>query len=277
MTPQTPATPRNNRQLSLLQYPLLCAAILLAGCVDSADTASSFCNRTEQVVQAILAQTPDAASCEEITETHLQAITTLDLSGQSITELQAGDFSGLTNLSSLNLGDNPIFSELPNLSELNLGDKQLALTLPAPSPLANFETWGAVVENSELSALEDYLRENYFQEDYAPEIIELFEDPRYRLDVIKKIFAEHQRMRGGDGITTTPLGAVFEGNSIEAQKLRAALGLLEDSFNQLEDSGDLLNLMDQADLQNIRSFTLPFPDQKNQQPALKEQEQDEAK
>ena len=141
MTPQPPATPRNNRRLSLLQYPLLCAAILLAGCVDSADsadTSSSFCTRTEQVVQAILAQIPGVASCEQVTDSHLATITTLDLRGQSITELQAGDFSGLINLSSLDLRDNPAVDSMRFFS---IVFEQIAQDLQGSGGEINLKDW----------------------------------------------------------------------------------------------------------------------------------------
>ena len=101
------------------------------------------CDRTAQVRWAIVNRIPNVDSCREVTTTHLESITgTLDLSQASITELQADDFSGLSNLSALNLEGNQLttlpdgtFSGLSGLSGhsklnwLNLSDNQLT-TLP---------------------------------------------------------------------------------------------------------------------------------------------------
>ena len=86
-----------------------------------------------------------------VSEAHLAAITSLDVSGGSnldlggnwfslhgdITELKPGDFDGLTNLTKLRLDGNDlssfpenIFDNLTNLTALNLADNQLSL-LPA--------------------------------------------------------------------------------------------------------------------------------------------------
>ena len=91
------------------------------------DVPSLISNRTPQVRDAIVAAVPGVSSEDDVTEAHLAAITSLDLSNQSITALQAGDFEGLTALTYLNLWGNSlstlpegIFSGLTALTELNL-------------------------------------------------------------------------------------------------------------------------------------------------------------
>ena len=84
--------------------------------------------RTPQVRDAIVAAIPDASSADEITTTHLTTITSLNLRNAGITELQSGDFSGLTGLIYLNLYSNQlsslpegIFDGLTALTSLRLG------------------------------------------------------------------------------------------------------------------------------------------------------------
>ena len=81
--------------------------------------------RTPQVHDAIVAATGRNAA--DIYEIHLRKVTDLDLSGQSITSLKSGDFSGLTALTHLNLEDNEldslpagIFTSLMALETLRL-------------------------------------------------------------------------------------------------------------------------------------------------------------
>ena len=66
------------------------------------------------VQTAILAQITATNDCMMVTNPQLGQITTLDLSGQSIQTLQAGDFAGLTALTSLDLSNNN-FPALPNI------------------------------------------------------------------------------------------------------------------------------------------------------------------
>ena len=109
----------NNLFRAFLLYPLLGTTILLTGC---AFIPSPICDRTEQVRQAILEQIPGLNFCWTVTPVHLESVTILNLSGQSIAELQATDFRGLSNLSELGLYDNQlttlpegIFAGLSNL------------------------------------------------------------------------------------------------------------------------------------------------------------------
>ena len=50
------------------------------------------CDRTEQVKNAIVAAVPGVTDCADVIETHLAAITSFNLSSESITTLKPGDF-----------------------------------------------------------------------------------------------------------------------------------------------------------------------------------------
>ena len=98
---------------------------------------TAVCDRTPQVRDAIVAAVPGVTDCANVTETHLAAITNLDVSSESITALTTGDFDGLTALTDLNLDTNQIstlpagvFDELTALERLNLSANQIS-TLPA--------------------------------------------------------------------------------------------------------------------------------------------------
>ncbi len=85
-------------------------------------------DRTSQVRDAIVAAVPGVNSADEVTDTHLAAIISLNLRSASISELKTGDFSGLTGLTNLNLYGNQlsslpdgIFDGLTALTTLRLG------------------------------------------------------------------------------------------------------------------------------------------------------------
>ena len=93
-------------------------------------------SRTSQVQDAIVAAA-GVNSAPDITEAHLAAITSLQLSDASITALNAGDFDDLTALTTLDLNTNElsalpagIFDNLTALTTLKLNSNQLN-TLPA--------------------------------------------------------------------------------------------------------------------------------------------------
>ncbi len=65
------------------------------------------CSRTAEVQTALLTATGQSA-CANVTAAHLEMVTALDVSSQSITALAAGDFDGLSNLVSLSIAGNPI-------------------------------------------------------------------------------------------------------------------------------------------------------------------------
>ena len=99
----------------------------------SVSTVTPVCDRTPQVRDAIVAVVPGVSTCGEVTKAHLTSdITSLFLKGQSITNLQAGDFDGLNALRVLNLQDNQlsslpegIFDNLSALTWLGLENNQL--------------------------------------------------------------------------------------------------------------------------------------------------------
>ncbi len=90
--------------------------------------AEGICDRTEQVRDAILARLPEGLSCSDVTPEHLSSIDgQLRLIGQGIDSLDEGDFSGLTSLQILLLGNNQltslpptVFSDLESLEDLRL-------------------------------------------------------------------------------------------------------------------------------------------------------------
>ena len=85
-------------------------------------------DRTSQVRDAIVSAVPNVNAASDVTETHLAAITRLNLRNKGITALKSGDFSGLSGLTDLNLYGNQlsslsngIFEGLTALMELRLG------------------------------------------------------------------------------------------------------------------------------------------------------------
>ena len=94
--------------------------------------------RTPQVRDAIVAAVPGVNSANDVTETHLAAIKTLNLIEKSITSLKSGDFDGLTGLTWLRLNGNPLtslpkgaFSGLSSLKTLSLHGTYKLTSLPA--------------------------------------------------------------------------------------------------------------------------------------------------
>ena len=105
--------------------------------VDITVVVTPVCDRTPQIRAAIIAAVPGVTDCADVTETHLAAIPTLNVSSQGITTLKAGDFDGLTTLITLNLNANRlstlpagVFDELTALTTLNLRHNRM-MTLPA--------------------------------------------------------------------------------------------------------------------------------------------------
>ncbi len=113
-----------NRQCIL---PITITLLLMIGLSAYSDI-TPVSDRTPEVRDAIVAAISDVDNAAEVTEAHLAAITTLDLRNKGITELQSGDFSGLTGLTNLNLYNNElsslpdgIFEGLAALTTLRLG------------------------------------------------------------------------------------------------------------------------------------------------------------
>ena len=86
----------------------------------------NICDRTPEVETALLAAVA-ATDCALVPGSQLAAVASLDLSSQSISSLQTGDFAGLTGLTTLDLADNAltglpggVFSPLTSLTTLDL-------------------------------------------------------------------------------------------------------------------------------------------------------------
>ena len=95
--------------------------------------AAGICGRTPVVRDRILGKISGVSNCALVTDTHLADITgTLDLNGQNIAALAAGDFAGLTSLRVLSLNNNDlttladgVFDGLAGLETLNLSRNNL--------------------------------------------------------------------------------------------------------------------------------------------------------
>ena len=104
---------------------------------DDIDTTAGICGRTEEVRDALVELIPGVSDCAAVTAADLAAITDpLNLSGQNITALAAGDFAGLTALIELYLNNNglttlpeDVFAGLTSLKVLTLYYNELT-TLP---------------------------------------------------------------------------------------------------------------------------------------------------
>lgn len=89
------------------------------------------CERTAEVRDALLRAT-GMGRCEEVTDSVLSEIESLNLSRLGITRVAAHDFAGLSDLADLNLGNNQlttlpigVFSDSPNLRYLSLHSNHL--------------------------------------------------------------------------------------------------------------------------------------------------------
>ena len=104
---------------------------------DQAGLTGGVCGRSIPVRDALVAATAGADDCSDVSTTRLGLIATLDMSGEGLAELQAGDLDGLTALTGLDLSDNALtglpaglFDDLAALSTLDLGDNAFG-SLPA--------------------------------------------------------------------------------------------------------------------------------------------------
>ncbi len=79
--------------------------------ISSPSASADVCDRTPQVRDK-LTEASRVSFCQHVTLGHLAGLTRLDLSGLGITELEPGDFSGLSSLNTLWLHNNPL-RELP--------------------------------------------------------------------------------------------------------------------------------------------------------------------
>ncbi len=95
---------------------------------DNTETILAVSDRTTAVQDAIVAAVDGVTDAANVTNTHLAAITSLNLRNKSITVLKSGDFDGMTGLTNLNLFGNQlssrpngIFEGLTALTTLRLG------------------------------------------------------------------------------------------------------------------------------------------------------------
>ncbi len=106
---------------------VLLAALTLFTPAFAQDT--GICDRTEAVRDALVAAIASVNVCADVTTTQLAGVTRLYLHNSSLTTLKAGDFDGLTALTTLNLNSNQLTSlDMSNnttLTELYLGSNQL--------------------------------------------------------------------------------------------------------------------------------------------------------
>ena len=115
------------------------AAVVVVGGVTNAVVSRhpdvTVCDRTAEVRDAIV-EASGMTDCAHVARRHLQEITELDLSAESIAAVSLGDFGGLDALRSLDLSGNDltalpagVFDELYSLRTLRLHDNDIA-TLP---------------------------------------------------------------------------------------------------------------------------------------------------
>ena len=119
---------------------------------------STVCNRTTEVAAAI-AKAVGVSDCSGVTEMDLATITSLDLSGQSIASLSAGDFDGMLSLRTLSLSNNDIeslpggiFDDLISLRELFLSSNKLT-TVPGGTFSNLTSLTNLYLQSNDLSAL----------------------------------------------------------------------------------------------------------------------------
>ena len=121
-------------------------------------TVRDVCERTQQVRDAITSLTGNS-DCGEVSRADLESIIVMDISEAGINSVSEGDFSGLSNLQDLDLGDNDlstptvsIFSGLSNLRFLRLDYSGIS-TLPSGifNRLSNLEE--LYLEGNNLSML----------------------------------------------------------------------------------------------------------------------------
>ena len=96
------------------------------------DGVAGVCDRTAQIVDAIVERVDGVEKCADVTEEDLAEIRQLYLRNEEISILRPGDFAGLTELAILDLAKNlltalpaDVFSSLASLERLNLADNRL--------------------------------------------------------------------------------------------------------------------------------------------------------
>ncbi len=111
-----------------------------------AQTTVNICDRTDQIEEAILRAISPRPACEDVTDTQLADIETIDVSGDSmgsmVKSLKSGDLAGLTGLTSFaaaysNIGSIPagFFSENSALTSIDLSVAQMMTDSNADPPM----------------------------------------------------------------------------------------------------------------------------------------------
>ena len=120
------------RILTLLAVLILAGLVLLVRLEVASTNSGGVCDRTSQVGNAIAAAS-GVESCSEVSTIHLSDVTSLDLSEQALSGLDADDFAGLVRLETLDLSHNSlttlpagVFDDLYLLRTLHLNDNLLA-------------------------------------------------------------------------------------------------------------------------------------------------------
>ena len=108
------------------------AAMRVYTLVVTRDGVAGVCDRTAQIVDAIVAKVDGVENCADVTEEDLTGISLLYLRNEEISTLRTGDFTGLTGLANLDLSRNLLtalpadfFSSLVSLEILTLSDNRL--------------------------------------------------------------------------------------------------------------------------------------------------------
>ena len=120
------------RILTLLAVLILAGLVLLVRLEVASTNSGGVCDRTSQVGNAIAAAS-GVESCSEVSTIHLSDVTSLDLSEQALSGLDADDFAGLVRLETLDLSHNSlttlpagVFDDLYLLRTLHLNNNLLA-------------------------------------------------------------------------------------------------------------------------------------------------------
>ncbi len=119
------------------------------------------CDRSGEVLTAILASVPDVDACGNLRNEHLATIARLDLRRQGISSLQSGDFAALSGLRTLRLEANQLtelpadaFSGLSSLEILRLSSNQLT-ELPAGVFVGLTSLELLILEGNQIESLPD--------------------------------------------------------------------------------------------------------------------------
>ncbi len=123
--------------LLVLGLVLASTAIVMTSNTSVQASTDGFCDRTQQVRDAILAKLSNISNCADVTNSNLMGITEIIILDQETLTLQDGDFAGLSKLDSLYIHKNglnelpeDLFDGLSALRELYLYNNELT-TLPS--------------------------------------------------------------------------------------------------------------------------------------------------